>query len=181
MPKFYFATILHRCEKNNSNSSRLQKSLSYPRSPINLPLQRQPDHQFSTLPQMVPIQVCKYLFLVALNLCCDLFIIYCPVPSFLFTDAISVLTDQLHFFPFVATSQPMEFPGQGSDPSCSCHLSRSCGNAGSLTHCARLGNEPESQRSQDASDPVVPQRELLINSIFQTAIMFYCMAMPWFI
>ena len=41
----------------------------------------------------------------------------------------------------------MEFLGQGSDPSHGCDLSW-C-NAGFLTHCARPGMEPASQRSQD--------------------------------
>ena len=45
----------------------------------------------------------------------------------------------------------MEFPDQGSDPSCSCKLSHSCGNARSLTHCARPRIKPKSQCSQDAS------------------------------
>ena len=38
----------------------------------------------------------------------------------------------------------MEFPGQGSDLSHSCDLLCSCGNAGSLTHCARLEIKPAS-------------------------------------
>ena len=54
----------------------------------------------------------------------------------------------------------MEFSGQGSDLSWSCDLNHSCGNAGSLTHCARLGIKPESQCSQNANDPTVPQEEL---------------------
>ena len=53
------------------------------------------------------------------------------------------------FFLFLATPQRMEFPGQGSDPSCSCNLSHSCGNTRSLTHCARPGIKPASQCSQD--------------------------------
>ena len=32
-----------------------------------------------------------------------------------------------------------KFPGQGSNPRCSFDLSQSCGNAGSLTHCATAG------------------------------------------
>ena len=36
----------------------------------------------------------------------------------------------------------MEFPGQGSDPSCSCDLSCSRGHTRSLTHCAGRGIEP---------------------------------------
>ena len=39
------------------------------------------------------------------------------------------------FIYLLATLRHMEFPGQGSDPS----FSFSCGNAGSLTHCAGLG------------------------------------------
>ena len=54
----------------------------------------------------------------------------------------------------------MELPGQGSDLSHSCDLSHSYGNARSLTHHAAPGIEPSSQRSQDATDPIVPQREL---------------------
>ena len=53
----------------------------------------------------------------------------------------------------------MELLGQGSDLSYSQDLSCSCGNA-SLTHCDKLGIEPTSQHSQEASDPVVPQQEL---------------------
>ena len=63
-------------------------------------------------------------------------------------------------FFFLATPRYMEFPGQGSDPNRNCRLRHSCGNTGSLTHCARSGVEPASQRSQDAANPVTPQREL---------------------
>ena len=65
------------------------------------------------------------------------------------------------FFSFLAPLRHMEFLGQGSDWSCSCNPSRSCGNARSSTHCAGQGIEPASQGSQDAADPVVPQWELL--------------------
>ena len=54
----------------------------------------------------------------------------------------------------------MEFPGQGSDPSHSCDLCCSCSNAGSLTHCVRLGIEPVSWCCRDMDDPIEPQREL---------------------
>ena len=54
----------------------------------------------------------------------------------------------------------MELPDQGSDLSRSCHLSHSCSNTGSLTHCAGPGIEPATQCSQDATDPIVPQWEL---------------------
>ena len=61
------------------------------------------------------------------------------------------------FFPhFLAAPWHMKLLGQGSDPSCSLDLSCNCGNAGSLTHCARLGIESVSQCSQDAADPLVP-------------------------
>ena len=69
------------------------------------------------------------------------------------------------FFLFLVTLRHMEFLGQGSDPSHSQDLSCSCSNDRSLTHCARLGIEPASQRSQDAADPVVPQQELQKSSM----------------
>ena len=67
----------------------------------------------------------------------------------------------LLFFTFLATPLHMEFPGQGSDPSCSFDLSYGCGNPGSLTHRTRPGIEPVSLRSQDAASPIVSQQELL--------------------
>ena len=48
----------------------------------------------------------------------------------------------------MAVPQLKEFPGQGSDLSYSCNLSQSCGNVGSLAHCAGPGIEPASQYSQ---------------------------------
>ena len=65
----------------------------------------------------------------------------------------------------------MEFLAQGSDPSFSLNLSCSCGNAGSLTHCARPWIQPVSQRSQEAADPFVPQGELLF--FFFNSCLFY--------
>ena len=64
-------------------------------------------------------------------------------------------------FSFLATLWHMELPGQGSDLSRSHNLSHGCGNARSLTHCARPGIEPASQGSQDATDPIAPQQEIL--------------------
>ena len=64
------------------------------------------------------------------------------------------------FSSFLATLQEIEFLGQGSDPSCSCNLSHSYGNARSLTHGAGLGIESESYGSLDATDPTAPQWEL---------------------
>lgn len=43
------------------------------------------------------------------------------------------------------------FPGQASEPSCSCHPSCTCGYTGSPAHCAGLGVEPVSQHSQDTA------------------------------
>ena len=62
--------------------------------------------------------------------------------------------------------QHMKFSGQGSDLSCSCNLSHSCGNTGFLTHCARPGIELSSQRSQDATDPTAPQWELPLSFMY---------------
>ena len=49
-------------------------------------------------------------------------------------------------FPFLFFGFPkhVEFLGQGSDSSHSCDLSRSCSNAGSLTHWVRPGIKPAS-------------------------------------
>ena len=63
---------------------------------------------------------------------------------------------------FLAASWCMAFPGQGSDPSYSCDLHSSCGSTpGSLTHCVQPGIKPASQCSRDATNPIVPQWELL--------------------
>ena len=61
------------------------------------------------------------------------------------------------FFSFLAAQQHMEFPSQGLDPSHSCDACCSCGNAGSLTHCAWPGTEPASQCSRDTTSPIVLQ------------------------
>ena len=69
-------------------------------------------------------------------------------------------------FSFLATPWHMEFPGQGSDLSCSCDLSHSCGNARSLTGCARPGIKSASQCSKDTTNPIVPQQEFLKTLLF---------------
>ena len=66
------------------------------------------------------------------------------------------------FFSFLASLQCMEFLDQLSGPSHSCDLSHSCGNARTLTHCARPGIEPASQCSQDTADSIAPHWELLM-------------------
>ena len=67
----------------------------------------------------------------------------------------------LFSFSFLATSRHVEFLAQGSGQSCSCNLSHSCSNAGSLIHSAGPGIKHVSQRSQDAADPIVLQWEFL--------------------
>ena len=46
------------------------------------------------------------------------------------------------FFFFGHTCDMWKFPGQGLNPRSSCDLCHSCGNAGSLTHCAGPGIIP---------------------------------------
>ena len=58
------------------------------------------------------------------------------------------------FIFFLAALRHMEFPGQGSDLSCSCDLSCICSNARSLTHCAGPGIEPVSQSAPKM--PAIP-------------------------
>ena len=76
------------------------------------------------------------------------------------------------FFFFLAAPQRVELPGQGSDLSHSYELCWSCGNAGSLTHCAGPGIEPSSQCSRDTANPIAPQEELLqvLDLIFYLAV-----------
>ena len=69
------------------------------------------------------------------------------------------------FFVFLFWPLPgtLAFPSQRSHLSCSCNLSRRCGNAGSLTHCAgpREPRWAASQHSPGANNPVAPQQDLL--------------------
>ena len=69
----------------------------------------------------------------------------------------------------LASQQHVVPPHQGSDLSCSLDPSPNCGNTRSLTHRARPGTKPASQRSQDATSPAAPQRELL-DKLLKTAI-----------
>ena len=52
----------------------------------------------------------------------------------------------------------MELPGQGSD--LSYRPKPQLWQHGSPTHCAMPGIEPESQNSQDTTDPIAPQQEV---------------------
>ena len=67
----------------------------------------------------------------------------------------------LFVFSFFDCPTAHEVPRPGWDLSCSCDLSHSCGNTGSLTHCARPGIKPASQHPQDAASPAAPQWELM--------------------
>ena len=60
------------------------------------------------------------------------------VGSQLSQEGLKIWNSSFFFFSlFLAAPQHMDLLGQGSDLSHSCNLSHSCGNAGSLTHCAR--------------------------------------------
>ena len=80
-------------------------------------------------------------------------------------------------FPFLATLQYMEFPGQVPDPSHSRDLCHRGGNPRSLTHCARLEVEPMILCCRDATNSTAPQWELLfyITSFFSSLLGLY----PW--
>ena len=54
------------------------------------------------------------------------------------------------FFFFGHTCSIWKYPGHELNPSCSCNLQHSWGNAGSLTHCARLRIEPGTPRYNTA-------------------------------
>ena len=76
------------------------------------------------------------------------FLHYSHLPQCHLAMASAPLTVHLFWFclfSFLAAPQHVEFPSQGSDLGHSCNLSRRCGNARSLTHCAGPGIEPVSQ------------------------------------
>ena len=96
----------------------------------------------------------------------------CPSYPLPFNLQLSVLRlAAVHPPPFLASPWHMEFLGQGSDSSCD--LSCRGRNAESFTRCARLGIEPASQCSQDATNPVAPQWELL-QDIFNPSLSSIC-------
>ena len=78
----------------------------------------------------------------------------------------------------LATQRPMELPGQGSDPSHSCKLSHSCGNVD--PYCAAPRIKPASRRSQDAADPIEPQKELHIPYFYIISFLFSITSFPCF-
>jgi len=81
---------------------------------------------------------------------------------------------------FFGRSKACGAAAQGSDLSHSCELSHSCGNAWILKPLCQARIQPASQRSQDAADPIVPQRELLL-SIFKTNCFLILSCMRFFI
>ena len=94
------------------------------------------------------------------------------------TDSISLAFWRNSFF--LAILKHMEFPGQGSDLSCSCDLSHSCSNTGSLTHCARPRIEPVFQSSQDTASPIVPQGDFLGESLYGVRVTsVHCFGHRW--
>ena len=78
------------------------------------------------------------------NLNSDLTLWLQGLPAFFFLP--SFLPSFSNFPSILAASQHVEFPGQGSDLSCSCDPC-CCGNARSLAHCAMLEIEPAFQRT----------------------------------
>ena len=57
--------------------------------------------------------------------------------------------------------------------SCCCDPHYSCGNARSLTHCAKAEIKPASQCSRGPANPTVPQWELLL-CLLSIGLSFYC-------
>ena len=80
--------------------------------------------------------------------------------NFFLFQLVSQLVSQLFFLFWLPPA--CGAPGPGNRSQMKLNLSHSCGNPGSLTHCARLGIEPMSQHSQDATNAIVLQWELLL-------------------
>ena len=59
----------------------------------------------------------------------------------------------------------MEFLDQESDGGYSHDLSYSCDNVRPLTHCATPGIKPASHCSQDSTDPIASQWQLLLPTL----------------
>ena len=77
-----------------------------------------------------------------------------------------------HFFFFLFwLPSAYGVPRLGLIPSCSWDLSHSC--SGSLTHRARPGIKPVSQRCQDDTNSIAPQWELFFFSFFRAAPIAY--------
>ena len=100
------------------------------------------------------------------------------------------LCDLFLFFSLGYTCGIWKFPGQGLNLSCSCHLRHSCGNAGSLSHCAGPEIEPEPQQQPQPLqilNPLCHSRLLrfVSNTILQRwwdvlpLIRLYCMRLYW--
>ena len=92
---------------------------------------------------------------------------------------ITTFTRPFFFFFFFIFGHPLGML-QRSDPSCSCYLSLSCANIGSLTHCVRPEIEPAFKRSQDAPNPLHHSRNsslpLSLDSFFPANV---CTCSTW--
>ena len=65
---------------------------------------------------------------------------------------VKCISHPFYFLSFLAAPRHTEFPGEGSDLSCIFDLSCSCGNAGSLTHCASQAFQPIPRHCQSHCD-----------------------------
>ena len=91
----------------------------------------------------------KYSFIIKKKVCRNLFGTY------------NYYKLALLFFSFLVSLHLVEFPGQGSDPRCSCNVCYSCGNTRPFNPLCWVGIEPASWYCRDAADSALPQWELL--------------------
>ena len=68
----------------------------------------------------------------------------------------------------------LEFPDQGSDPSCSCNLSYSCSNARSFNLLHLLCIKSSSWHCRDVTNSIAPQWELLFPQKFFAHSLMIC-------
>lgn len=83
------------------------------------------------------------------------------------------------FFLSLATSQRMEFLGQGSEPSCSCNLSCSFRDARSLTHCDRPGSTLQPSAPKMLHHSGNSPKPLLPFHVFWKLVLFHCFPIFW--
>ena len=103
-----------------------------------------PDGSISSLPYFLPTSCPPFSFFLSF------FLFFFFLSFFLFPS----------FLP-LAVQRHRDFPGQGSDPSCTCNLNCSCSNTRSLTHYAGPGIKNASHCSQDTANHTEPQQELI--------------------
>ena len=93
----------------------------------------------------------------------------------LYPDQKCIHTPFFYFFFFFGRPMAYGVQGQGSDPSCSCHPSYSCGSPRSLAHCARLGMEPASQHTpKTLPTPLLHSRNCQTTFLFCNFTWFIC-------